>query len=63
MHKIKRRSSAKKRFKKVGRNKIKRSKAFRRHLLTSKTAKRKRHLRKRAYVSSADEKRIAELLR
>jgi large subunit ribosomal protein L35 len=63
MHKVKRRSSAKKRFRKVGGNKIKRSKAFRRHLLTSKSTKRKRRLRKRAYVSSADDRRIAELLR
>lgn len=63
MSKMKRRSAAKKRFKKVGKNKIKRSKAYRRHLLTRKTTKRKRQLRKGAYVSAADESRIAELLR
>ncbi len=61
--KMKRRSAAKKRFKLVGNNKIKRAKAYRRHLLTHKSAKRRRGLRKRSYVSSADSKRIAELLR
>lgn len=63
MSKMKRRSAAKKRFKKVGNNKIKRAKAFRRHLLTRKSAKRKRQLRERAYVSTADEKRMTQLLR
>lgn len=63
MKKMKRRSAAKKRFKKVGNNKIKRARAYRRHLLTHKSSKRKRRLRKGAYVSSADSKRIAELLR
>ena len=63
MAKMKRRSSAKKRFKKTGKNKIKRAKAFRRHLLTRKTSKRKRKLRKNSYVSKSDARRIAELLR
>ncbi len=62
MPKMKTRSAAKKRFKKVGGKKIKRSKAFRRHLLTKKSAKRKRHLRKGSYISSSDESRIARLL-
>lgn len=61
--KMKRRSAAKKRFKVVGKNKIKRARAYRRHLLTHKSAKRKRRLRKGTYVSKADSKRIAELLR
>lgn len=62
---MKTRSSAKKRFKKVGGKrgiKIKRARAYRRHLLTKKSKKRKRHLRHAAYVSSVDEKRIARLL-
>ncbi len=63
MKKMKRRSSAKKRFKVVGKNKIKRANAYRRHLLTHKSAKRKRRLRKGSYVSASDSKRIAELLR
>ena len=62
MSKIKSRSAAKKRFKKVGGNKIKRAKAFRRHLLAHKSSKRKRQLRKGAYISEADQKRIAKLL-
>lgn len=62
--KMKTRSAAKKRFKKVGKGKklIKRAKAFRRHLLTKKSSKRKRQLREGAYVSAADTKRIAKLL-
>ncbi len=62
MSKVKTRSAAKKRFKKVGGNKIKRAKAFHRHLLTRKSAKRKRKLREGAYVSSSDQARIARLL-
>lgn len=62
MPKMKTRSSAKKRFKKVGKGLIKRTKAFRRHLLTKKSAKRKRDLRQSAYVNPADVGRIARML-
>lgn len=64
MPKVKTSSAAKKRFKKVGGKnvKIKRAKAFRRHLLTKKNAKRKRDLRQRCYVSKADFRSIIELL-
>ena len=55
-------SAAKKRFKKVGKNKIKRSHSFRRHLLTKKSAKRKRDLRTTAYISKADLKMVKLLL-
>lgn len=64
-YKVKTRSAAKKRFKKVGgRNgvKIKRSKAFRRHLLTGKSSKTKRGLRKSSYVSAVDMCHILPLL-
>ena len=61
--KQKTKSAAKKRFKLVGKNKVKRSKAYRRHLLTKKSAKRKRNLRKVSYVAPCDERRIAALLR
>ncbi len=61
--KQKTKSAAKKRFKLVGKNKVKRSKAYRRHLLTKKNAKTKRQLRKGSYVAACDEPRIAELLR
>ena len=65
MPKMKTRSAAKKRFAKVGGAsgvKIKRSSAFRRHLLTRKSSKRKRDLRGVAYVGHADIKRILALL-
>lgn len=62
MPKMKTRSAAKKRFKKVGEGKIKRSKAFRRHLLTKKNTKTKRQLRGGSYVCDADLARIAILL-
>lgn len=62
MPKMKTHSAAKKRFKKVGKGKIKRSQAYRRHLLTKKSSKRKSHLRKTAYISSADLRNIARLL-
>ena len=63
MAKMKVKSAAKKRFKKVCNGKIKRAKAFRRHLLSHKTTKRKRHLRKGAYIAQSDLRRVAELLR
>ena len=60
--KKKTRSAAKKRLRKVANGKIKRGKAYRRHLLTRKSAKRKRQLREGAYVSSSDKRRMSELL-
>jgi large subunit ribosomal protein L35 len=64
MPKMKTRSAAKKRFTKVGgsKMKIKRSRAFKRHLLTRKSAKRKRDLRGVCYVHESDMKRIKALL-
>lgn len=62
MPKMKTRSSAKKRFKKISKGLIKRAKAFRRHLLTKKSAKRKRDLRQGAYVSAVDVGRISKML-
>jgi len=64
MPKMKTRSAAKKRFTKVGKNKskIKFSRAYRRHLLTKKTGKNKRQLRKRSYISKADSPSIMRLL-
>jgi large subunit ribosomal protein L35 len=60
--KMKTRSAAKKRFKVLASGKIKRSKAYRRHLLTKKSAKTKRDLRQNSYVSAADMVHIAPLL-
>ena len=64
MPKVKTRSSAKKRFKRVGKNKgkIKTAKAYRRHLLTKKTTKNKRQLRKGSYIAKADLANIKKLL-
>jgi len=63
MPKVKTHSATKKRFKKTGNGtKVKRSKAYRRHLLTKKTRKRKRDLRGTGYVSKADEKIFKILL-
>ncbi len=62
MGKMKTCSAAKKRFKKLKSGKIKRSQAFRRHLLTKKSTKTKRDLRQKAYVSKADVARIKVLL-
>lgn len=53
---------AAKRFKKTGTGKLKRSKAFRRHILTKKSAKTKRNLRKAGYVSTTQEKNMKKLL-
>jgi large subunit ribosomal protein L35 len=63
MPKMKVKSAAKKRFKKVGNGKIKRGKAFRRHLLNHKTTKSKRQLRKGAYIAACDLRNVADLLR
>ena len=54
--KIKTNSSAKKRFSKTGGKnlKIKRAKAFRRHLMTRKSVKANRQSRRSTYFSSAD---------
>ena len=61
MAKMKTRSAAKKRFKKTGSG-IKRAKAFRRHLLTKKSRKTKRQLRKGSYIHKADLKSMKALL-
>ncbi len=62
MPKIRTSKSSAKRFKKTARGKFKRSKAFKGHLLTGKSPKRKRNLRKTGLVNKADQKRIKRLL-
>lgn len=64
MAKLKTNSAAKKRFRKTGGKKVrvKRSKAYRRHLLTKKGPKRRRQLRESAYVSEVDTRNILRLL-
>lgn len=58
MPKFKGKSGAKKRFTLTGTGKIKRAKAYRSHILTKKTTKRKRGLRQSTLVDVADAKRI-----
>lgn len=61
MPKMKTHSASKKRFKKR-KNNIKRSSSFRRHLLTKKSTKRKRGLRKAGTIAHCDESRVLRLL-
>jgi len=62
MPKMKTHRGAAKRFKKTGSGKIKRNSAFTSHILTSKTTKRKRNLRKSKVMSPGDAKRMKVLL-
>jgi large subunit ribosomal protein L35 len=62
MPKLKTHSASKKRFNLTGTGKVKRNKAFKSHLLTSKTTKRKRNLRKATIASSADEAIIKKMI-
>jgi large subunit ribosomal protein L35 len=62
MPKYKGKSGAKKRFKLTGSGKIKRAKAYRSHILTKKSTKRKRGLRQSTLVDTADEKRIKSII-
>ena len=62
MPKIKTNSSAKKRFKLTGTGKIARKHAFKSHILTKKTKKRKKNLTKTAYVHDADLGNVKRML-
>ena len=62
MPKMKSRSGVKKRFRVTATGKIKRASAYRSHILTSKSRKRKRKLRKGGMVSPGNEKAIREML-
>ena len=62
MPKQKTKSSAKKRFKLTGTGKIKRKHAFKSHILTKKSKKRKRNLTQSTLVHKADEASIKEQL-
>ena len=62
MPRIKTNRGAANRFKKTGSGKIKRSHAFTSHILTSKTRKNKRNLRKGGIVEAVDQKNIARLI-
>ena len=62
MPKMKSNRAAMKRFRKTGTGKIRRRRAYGSHLLSSKTTKRKRTLRKGAIVSPANHKKIDRML-
>ena len=62
MPKLKTKKTVAKRFKKTGTGKLTRGKAYKRHILTSKTRKRKRHLKQGTLVSDGDSQRMNALL-
>jgi large subunit ribosomal protein L35 len=59
MPKMKTRKGAAKRFSLTGTGKIKRAKMNKRHILTKKSPKRKRQLRKDTLISVADHPKVA----
>ena len=63
MPKVKTNSSAKKRFKVTGTGEITFQKAFKRHILTKKSKKRKRNLRKKGEVAHSHLDFVKRLLR
>lgn len=62
MPKLKTNRAAAKRFKKTGTGKLKRNKAYKRHILTKKTTKKKRELRKAAMMDKTNEKVMKKIL-
>jgi len=62
MPKIKTKKAAAKRFKKTGTGKLVRAKAIKSHILTKKSTKRKRNLRKTTTTDATNVKSIKKLL-
>ena len=63
MPKLKTKRGAAKRFKRTGSGRFKRIKSYRRHYLTPKRTKRKRHLRSPAsYASAADTRLLRAMM-
>ncbi len=62
MPKMKTHRGAAKRFKKTASGKIVRSRNNKQHILTKKSAKRKRRLRKATLVAAVDAKRVHQML-
>ncbi|MEI6085938.1 MAG: 50S ribosomal protein L35 [Bacteroidota bacterium] len=63
MPKVKTNSSAKKRFKLTGTGEITFQKAFKRHILTKKSKKRKRAMRQKGVVDTTNKRSVLRLLR
>ncbi|MBI2311123.1 MAG: 50S ribosomal protein L35 [Betaproteobacteria bacterium] len=62
MPKLKTKSGAAKRFKVRAGGSVKRSQAFKRHILTKKSTKRKRHLRGATSLSASDKRQVRSML-
>ena len=62
MPKMKTSRAAAKRFKKTGTGKIVRNKAYKSHILTKKTQKRKRNLRKQTVLDQTNVKSMKKIL-
>ncbi len=62
MPKVKTNRGAAKRFKATGSGKIRRRKAFSSHILTKKSTKRKRNLRKGGLIAESDRKAVKRML-
>ena len=62
MPKMKTTKAAAKRFKTTGTGKLKRNKAYKSHVLTKKSQKRKRNLRKAAMTDATNVKSIKKIL-
>jgi len=62
MPKMKTKRGAAKRFKVTGSGKVKRARGYRRHILTTKTRKRKRQLRRAGMVAAANERAVKALI-
>ncbi len=62
MPKMKSRRGAMKRFKLTGSGKVKRNKAYKSHMLTKKTRKRKRDLRHSGLIHESDAKRVNKMI-
>lgn len=62
MPKIKTHRGAAKRFSLTKSGKVKRSKAYKSHILNKKSTKRKRNLRQGTYIAAQEEKNIKQLI-
>ena len=62
MPKMKTTKAAAKRFKKTGTGLLKRNKAYKSHILTKKSQKRKRNLRKAAIIDATNVKNMKKIL-
>lgn len=62
MPKLKTKRAAAKRFKKTANGELKRNKAYKRHILTKKSTKRKRNLRKAIMTDATNVKTMKKIL-